>query len=100
MNENWHQSRDMEFYGNGDASFLFKLIRIESLEPFGIATKLEATDIQVFDPTYINNKFMYGDHRSLMIGSSKEGNSALFITNNFKMGYSDTNETFENPILT
>lgn len=35
-----------------------------------------------------------------MIGSSKEGNSAIIVTNNFKMGYSDINETFDNPILT
>lgn len=52
MAENWHRSRKNEFYGNGDYSFLFRLVRREDNEQSAVDKKLEAIDIEIYDPTF------------------------------------------------
>lgn len=94
MTEEWHQSRT--FYGCGDGSFVFRIKKIPLKEN---GPKINS-DIDVYDPTYENDRFQYSDRTSLTIGASDKGGSALYIGSNFKSGYSGPNDTFTNPVLT
>ena len=37
--------------------------------------------------------------KSIMIGSSDNGNSGIYITDEFRKGYTGINETYDNPVL-
>ena len=100
--EEWH--RDPSFYGCGAEMFLFKLGRIQrsdiSMLRVAEEPEWETDSLDTFEPTFANNKFQYSDGKSLMLGASEKGNSALFLSDNFANGYSASNsETFDNPEL-
>jgi hypothetical protein len=48
MTDTWFRSPLSKFYGSGDSSFVFDLVRDE---------RKELTDINVYDPTFLNSKF-------------------------------------------
>jgi hypothetical protein len=92
MTEEWHPTC-YTFYGNGENCFVFSMERVKRKGEF------ESEDIIIYDPTFLNDKYQCSDEKSLTIGGSKHGDSCLYISNNFKHGYSSVNDTFNNPNL-
>lgn len=94
--EEWHRSN--QFYGCGADMFLFKLGRIQrNARGENI---WETDNLETFEPTFLNNKYQYSDSRSLTIGSSPDGQSSLYLSDNFATGISSgESETFDSPVL-
>lgn len=92
MVEEWHVTR--EFYGSGYQSFLFKFDRSKQSND-----KYLTNNIEVYDPKYLNNRYQHSDHECITLGSNDQGNSSIFITKNFKEGYTGESDTYTNPQL-
>ena len=56
-------------------------------------------NINIYDPLYNNNRYQFSDMKSLMVGSSDNGNSGIYITDEFRNGYTGVNETYDNPTI-
>ena len=97
--EAWHNAP--AFYGSGEACFVFNYVRTEITKKTPSAPASFLTEsIDVFDPTYANHRYQHSDLKSITLGASEDGSSAIYISEEFRTGYTAASETFGNPQLT
>jgi hypothetical protein len=95
----WHQGAS--FYGSGESCFVFNYVRTELAKKAATdPPKFLTENINVFDPSYVNHRYQHSDLKSITLGASEDGSSAIYIGDEFRKGYTSANDTFTNPQLT